>query len=390
MKQSGSAIGCSLLIAGSCIGAGMLALPIVSGQMGFFPSLVMFLVAGSFMTCTALLLVEVNTWFDGPVNLISMVEHTLGPIGRYLCWLLYLFLFYALIVAYMSGSGNHVAALIPVPDWVGTFFFVVVFAGIVYLGTRPVDLMNRGLMVGKISAYVGLLILGFSHVKASYLAYAQVDTKILAALPVLVISFGFHNMIPSMVHYLDGDVKRVRKAILGGALFALLIYLFWQLIVLGALPEKMIKLAYREDVDAAQALRNYLQVSTVGIFAQCLAFFAILTSFLAQTLSLVHFLRDGLKIKHSVRENPYLCMLALAPPLLCTILYPQIFFKALNFAGGICAVILFGIFPALMVWIGRYKKNLESPARVPGGRPLLTCIFLFALLVFSYQLTQML
>src|SRR3989338_1343215 len=110
MKQ-GSVVGASLLIVGSCIGVGMLALPVLSGMAGFFPSFIIFMVAAAFMTTTALLLVEMMSWFDRPVSFISLVEETLGLPGRVIYWILYLFLFYALLVAYMTGSGNHLALL---------------------------------------------------------------------------------------------------------------------------------------------------------------------------------------------------------------------------------------------------------------------------------------
>src|SRR5271155_5572244 len=100
--RPGSVIGGILLVAGSCIGAGMLALPILTGLAGFFPSLIMFLSAWVFMTLTGLLLVEVNGWFDRRVNLITMAGHTFGKFGKTLSWVLYLFLFYALLVAYVS------------------------------------------------------------------------------------------------------------------------------------------------------------------------------------------------------------------------------------------------------------------------------------------------
>jgi tyrosine-specific transport protein len=109
MKKGGSVLGGMLLIAGSCVGAGMLGLPIATGPAGFFPSLLMFVVACLFMTATALLLVEINVWYKRPVNFITMVTDFLGPFGRALCWIIYLFLFYALLVAYIAGSGNHLA-----------------------------------------------------------------------------------------------------------------------------------------------------------------------------------------------------------------------------------------------------------------------------------------
>ena len=93
--KQGSVLGGMLLVAGSCVGAGMLALPILTGLAGFYPSLIVMVVAWSFMTFTGLLLIEVNGWFKQQVNLISMTQESLGRSGRILAWLSYLFLFFS-------------------------------------------------------------------------------------------------------------------------------------------------------------------------------------------------------------------------------------------------------------------------------------------------------
>jgi tyrosine-specific transport protein len=184
----------------------------------------------------------------------------------------------------------------------------------------------------------------------------------------------------------------VRFSIIGGAFFALIVYLFWQIIALGSLPitgaDGIIE-SYEKGIDAAQALKNYLKSPLIGTFAQTLAFFAILTSFLAQTLSIVHFLSDGLKIPHKDKENIWICLTTLIPPLIFASLYPHIFYKALNFAGGICAVILFGLLPVLMIWRGRYNLQMTSTYKVYGGKKLLSLILVIAFSIFIYQISQM-
>jgi len=156
------------------------------------------------------------------------------------------------------------------------------------------------------------------------------------------------------------------------------------------LPTKDIIKGFALDIDAAEMLRTYLGSRVLGFSVQALAFFAILTSFLAQSLSLVHFIRDGFHMSKKKRENIGICALALLPPLGFSLLFPQLFYKALNFAGGICAVTLFGVFPALMTWVGRYKNKHMLEDRVRGGRPLLIVILVIACFIFFYQLTQML
>ncbi len=396
-EKKGSVLGGMLLIAGSCIGAGMLALPIVTGLSGFFPSLGMFFLAWLFMTATALLLVEVNGWFSRQVNLLTMTEHSLGKWGKGICWVTYLFLFYALLVAYISGIGSLSSTFFEVnihtalSPWVGSLVFVILFGAIVALGTRKVDLFNRGLMFGKIGFFILLVLVGAQYVKPHLLLRVE-PSYAASALPLLVIAFGFHNMIPSLTAYLKGDLKRVRVTILGGSLLAFGIYLIWEVLVLGIVPiagpNGLIE-SLSKDHEASQAISAIVGSPSIRLFAQGLAFFAILTSFLAQSLSLVHFLADGLKINYKKHENMGLCLLALLPPLIFSIIYPQLFFKALNFAGGICAVILFGILPATMVWIGRYKKATPGAYKMPGGKPALVLIFSFALFILYIQISAM-
>lgn len=396
MAKKGSVLGGILLITGSCVGAGMLGLPILTGLVGFFPSLFLFALSCFFMTATGLLIVELDQWFPGKTNYITMVTDLLGKGGRALCWVLYLFLFYALLVAYIAGSGIHFSSILGefslhVPAWLGSILFVLLFGWVVYLGTKAVDHFNRALMLFKIIAYLCLIGIGMQFVQFKLLEHVDLKYAV-AALPILILSFGFQNMIPTLSDYLGGDVKRVKQSILGGALFTLLIYLFWQIIALGTLPidgDMGILSSYRQGIDAAEAMKRLVASPWIGSFAAVLAFFAILTSFLAQTITLVHFMCDGFKIRSGKRENIWMCILALGLPLIFAITYPGIFYQALNFAGGICAVIIFGIFPVLMIWRGRYIFQRKFPYQVKGGKKLLVFIFSIAAFILFYQISVM-
>ncbi len=389
----GSVLGGMLLIAGSCIGAGMLALPILTGMAGFFPSLTMLLLSWAFMTFTGLLLLEVNGWFHGQVNLVSMAAESHGTKGRLIAWLSYLFLFYSLLVAYTAASGSVFSAILAslfnltLAPWAASLFFTLLFGYIIYLGTRPVDLFNRALMIGLIAAYLGMIGLGLSRIDPQLLLHSAPQYTLLS-LPVLVVSFGFQNMIPSLTAYMKGDLKRVRLAIIGGSLMTLSIYLIWSLLVLGVIPFPAIQHSYLKGEEATVALRSVLGSSWISHFAQGFAFFAIVTSFLAQGLTLTHFLADGFKLKPNRKNLIGLCSLALVPPYILALYNPQIFFRALSFAGGICAMILFGLLPVSMVWIGRYTHKHSTPYHVPGGKPPLVLAFLFSLTVIACELAR--
>ena len=388
--RKGSLLGGILLVAGCCVGAGMLGLPVLSAQAGFQPSLVMFFICWLFMLCTGLLLLEVNLWFGGDISIITMAKRTLGPTGQIASWLVFLFLFYSLMVAYVAASGSLITDFIGEATgnyWhhgVGGFLFCLLFGALLYLGTGAVDWFNRLLMLGLIISYVSLVGVGASHVKPKLLQHRD-WSAVTTVIPAVIISFGFHNLIPSLTTYFDSDVKSLKWAIILGSMIPLFIYLLWQWIILGIVPLQEFKEALDQGEIATEALKNAVGVSWIVDVAQAFALFAIVTSFLSVSLSFVDFLADGLNIKKTPKGKVILALLVLGPPFLCALLYPTIFLVALNTAGGFGAVILFGILPALMVWKGRYTQKLGLPQIVPGGKLLLIAIMAFSAWVITLQ-----
>jgi len=382
----GSVVGAGLLITGSCVGAGMLGLPILTGFAGFFPSMLMFILAWALMTGTALLLVEVGAWFTYTSNFSTMMGTLLGRFYKSLCLVLYLSLFYSLLVAYIADSGIHSTSFLSsfgvkgIKEWMGSLFFVLFFGWMIYLGTKAVDLLNRVLMFVKIISFLTLIITSFHLIESKHLFYTN-PKYMLFPLPILVISFGFHNMIPTLFHYLHGDVKRVKQSIILGSLITLGIYLIWLIITLGALPltgENSILSSYRLGFDAAKTLQ--VLFPHIALAASLLSFAAILTSFLAQSISVAHFLSDGFKLKYRNNAPLGIVLLTFLPPLFIAWTNPTIFYKALSF-GGVIAVLLFGIFPVVMIYKGRYIEKRTSPYQLFGGKFTLGFLFLFSFFI---------
>jgi len=389
--RKGSLLGGILLVAGCCIGAGMLGLPVLSGQAGFAPSVFMFIVCWLFMLCTGLLLLEVNLWYGGEISIITMADRTLGRPGKIVSWFVFLFLFYSLMVAYVAASGSLITDFIGeatgyhLHSNIGGLLFCLLFGILLYLGTGAVDWFNRLLMLGLIISYVSLIVVGASHVNLDLLTHHDWSAATLV-IPAVIISFGFHNLIPSLTTYFHGDVRSLKWTIILGSSIPLVIYLFWEWIILGIVPLSDFKLALDHGEIATEALKNAVGASWIVKVAEAFAFFAIVTSFLSVALSFLDFLADGLNIKKTPQGKVILSFLVLGPPFLCALIYPSIFLIALNTAGGFGAVTLFGILPALMVWKGRYSQKLGKTELVPGGKPLLVVIMAFAAWIILLQL----
>ena len=167
--------GSVLLILGTSIGAGMLALPVVCAQQSWVSSTVMLIAAWLMMTLGAFSLLEVNLWFPAGSNLITMAHRTLGEVGRAIVWLLYLALLYCLICAYLSAAGDVITGMmralkLPIQQWLGDGLALIILGLVVVMGMRSVDLVNRVLMCAKLSFFVFVVCLPF---KASPITFDQ-------------------------------------------------------------------------------------------------------------------------------------------------------------------------------------------------------------------------
>ncbi len=389
--KKGSILSTTLLVGGTCIGGGMLALPVATGESGFFPSLLMMLVGWAFMTTTALFLAEVNLWMEEGVHVITMASRLLGPLGKAVAWILYLFIGYASLVAYTAGGGELLCAGlnnvlgVALPPTLCLVLFVIIFGFIIYLGNVVVGRVNTVLMFGLVLSYLLLIGVGSPFVEWRNLIRFSWGNSLIAV-PLLLTIFSFQTMVPSLTIYLKKDAKALRLSIILGTTLALIVYIVWQWLVLGSV-------LYDGDQGLAAALAQgkpiteFLHANNkwVGGIADFFAFFAIVTSFLGIALGLFDFLADGLRIKREKWGNIALGILVAVPTIFFALTFEKVFLRALDSSGGIGDSILNGFMPALMLWVGRYRKNMVSDYRMPGGKPLILFVMIYAAFVFVIE-----
>ncbi|MBS0630243.1 MAG: tyrosine transporter [Verrucomicrobia bacterium] len=385
----GHVIGGGLLIAATTIGVGMLALPVVTGPGGFLPSILIYLACWAFMLCTGLLLLEVCSWMPPDSNLITMAEKLLGRPGKFICWLVYLFLFEMVMIAHIAGGGGITYDILSgslgfVPS---TILYVLLFSPVIYMGTRMVDRLNMIIFSGVLISYFLFIIVAVRHVDLSKLTHAHWG-KIWLAIPVLFTAFTYQVIIPTLVTYMKRDFKKVRKAIFFGTTIPLVVYLIWQVLILGIIPISgpygLIE-AGQKGQNAVIPLKHFVSNPYVIGIGKAFAFFTMTASYIALALAFLDFLADGLKIKKKGMSKVFLCLLVFVPPFVITMINPNLFLVALGYAGGISCAILFGIYPPLMAWIGRYHKKYKGGQQIPGGKIFLATLMLLIVLELGLE-----
>lgn len=379
-----------LLIGGTSIGAGMLALPVVTGLSGFFPAMVVNTVCWLFMLATGLLLLEATLWMKEGANILSMTERILGPAGKVFGGGAFIFLYYCLLISYISGGAPLLESALErylpfdLPTSSYYFLFACAFGTIIYFGHRVVDRVNWLLMASLIISYVLLLLIGTTEVTMENLMNKQWGLSIMAA-PVLFSAYGYHNIVPSVTFYFKQNVGKLRAAIMMGTALPFIVYSLWQWMILGTLTPEDIAISAEQGVPVTYTLQEITGSQVLSLLGGYFGFFALVTSFLGVSLSMVDFFTDGFHSRRTGMPRALLCALVFLPPAIFAALNPGIFIEALGIAGGYGEAVLNGLVPILLVWVGRYHLKLEGKYRVWGGQPLLVILFLFTLVIIGLE-----
>jgi len=388
-------LGGVLLVAGTTIGAAMLALPISTGLAGFIPAQILFLVYWAYMTYTAFLILEVNLRMEGDVDMITMADRTLGRAGKLLAWASYLFLLYSLTTAYLSVSGgvflDAMEAVLgwQVPGWLGPLPLLCMFSYFVYRGAAAADRLNRILMAVMALIFVFLLVRLTPEVQLDLLSRCDWRYSLLGV-SVVATSFGFHIIIPTLTAYLKRNVRELNRVLIIGSLIPIVVYTLWQLVTLGSIPVNgpvSLTMGYEEGLNSASLLAQLLHSPTLQLLARVFTFLAVMTSFLGVSLSLWHCLKDGFKLTDEGKGSAFLYIMTFAPPLCFALTSPRAFLTALEYAGAFGVVVLLGLLPACMVWSAReHQEGAGRGYRIPGGKPALVAVILLSLIVIGVEL----
>lgn len=377
----------TFLIAGTMIGAGMLGLPLVTGVAGFFPGLLITLIVWFFMYCTGLLFLEVTLWMPDGSNVLSISGRFFGKGGRLLSGGMFVFLYYCLMIAYFAAGAPLLAEALGISptSWGSFSLFGVVFATIVAIGPKSIDRTNIMLSIAMIAAWFILIGGGGDKVELPRLTYTKWSAMIFA-MPVLFSAFGFHNVIPSLCTYLKRDKRSLRIAIFWGSVIPLLVYCVWQWLIIGAIPHEVIVKTLEEGTPVTAAFQSVTGEKYFAMIGRFFAFFAIVTSTLGVSFSMVDFLGDGFRIvKRTGWKRVGLTLLTFVPPCLLAGLNPGVFTTALGVAGGFGEAFLNGLLPIGLLWVGKYTWKLKADLKWLENKTVLTFLILYALFVVGLE-----
>ena len=381
-------VGSTLLVAGTMIGAGMLAMPLTSAGIGFGFTLVLLLGLWALLTFSALLFVELYQTAESDAGIGTLAEQYFGKTGRIIATAVLIIFLYALIAAYISGSGSLLKDLLPESfgNKVSILLFTVIFGSFIVIGTHSVDKINRVLFFVMLAAFAVVLSLMLPEIKFDNLMATPIDNAlIISASPVFFTAFGFHGSIPSLNKYLDGNVKALRISILVGSAITLCAYILWQMSTHGLLTQNEFLQILKEDATLNGLVKATLAITGSNMIAGAVKLFstlALVTSFLGVGLGLLECIEDLLKRSFNISAGRIsLGLMTFIPPLVFALFYPEGFILALGYAGQMFAFYAV-VLPVSLVWKAR-RAHTNLPYKVWGGNLTLIIVLVLGVIITS-------
>lgn len=390
-----------LIITGTSIGAGMFSLPVLTSNMWFGWAILFLCVSWYCMYSSALYVLETNQKFAHGANFDTMTKELLSPAFRFVNGLSIVFVSYILVYAYISGGGSmlahsvNTALNIEIDSFTSRLIFALILALIVSFSTKAVDKFTTAMLGGMVISFSLAIFTLLSGKEISLLLPFENMLERLpfawAALPSLMVCFGFHSNIPSLVKYYNKDSSKVLKSIRYGSLLALAIYILWLLATFTTIGRDGFEAVISAGGNMGAlvgALEKDSTSSILSLMLQIFANFAVATSFLGVALGLFDFLSDMFKLDDSIKGRSKAAIITFLPAVVFSLFFPNGFIYAIGYAGFAAAV--FALFTPVALAKKARATMKDTDFEVSGGNARMMLVIVFAGAVMIFQTLAML
>jgi amino acid permease len=238
----------------------------------------------------------------------------------------------AVLVAGQSLGGGQGSGSSPLMTNVGVALMCLSFGALVSLGLHSMSMEDLAL-----TAY------GSHSLSTSSLAHV---------VPVLLTSCVFQNVVPFVTQQLGGDLRKVFLACGTGSAVPLIMYISWSIV--GA----------HVGGESSQPLLSIFSLT------------AISTSFWGATTGALHEASSVVRQALPARQDTdmWARSIVFVPPVVIATLTPNAFEMALESAGSLLDPFLFGLVPAFLAY--KLRDDPSKDVIVPGGKPAMSGILL--------------
>jgi len=357
----------ALLVTGTAVGGGCMALPYFTSAGGFLPALAMLALSYALLLGSALVLVEptIRVWEDRPgkaVSMSSVVETYLGPRVGLAAGVTFWTLINCTLVSQLAKCGELVAAAVGGGAAAATVVWVSRLGSVVAAATLSAAALSRG--AGRINAvataglfggFATACVVGAPGVNPALLLTSNLAAAA-PALPAIMQTMTYAEAIPTVVDMCRGSRAKTRRVLALGSLGPALMYALWLAVTLGR--DSLAKCAAAGGDLAGKILADG---GALGLATATIAACASASTLIGCYLALSRFNADAFDTNLSAR-NVKLVALTVLPSLLVSMKGPELYYLMIKFAGTVPVAFLWGVLPPLVCW-----RMLDGEKRLTGA-----------------------
>ncbi len=336
---------------GTIVGAGILGIPYVFAQAGFWTGSLILLLVGLAMMLMKLLYGEMTLRTRGSHQISGYAQIYLGKWVKYIVSFILIASLYGSLLAYFIGEGEVIEALTGIPSFEASLIFFILFTLFILIGIKLIKRMEL-VMSGFILVVVFIIyLLGFDHINPDHLTGFNLAK---AFLPYGVLLFATSGLVavPEVRLIVKKQEVLMKKAIIYGCLIPPVLYFLFTALVLTITGTAVTEVA-------SVALGEILGWKML-LVANLFAFLTMATSFLTLGLALME------TYEYDYKMNKYLAwVLVVIVPLIIFLLGARDFVKVISLVGAL-GIGANGIIYVATYFMARKKGKRKPEYEIPA------------------------
>ena len=328
------------LVFGTCVGAGLVALPMLAVHVGIGPASLIIMMMVYIAWRSSMMTVDLNALHRTPSSIVQLGEIYSGKKAFGITLASFYLLSFSLLTVYFSCVSDTIKTFCHFGQTTGILICGCGLFGVLSLKTRIFSSLNT-CFVGLLMVVIAVAIFQTCADGRQALPESPWQAKdLLAFLPVIFTSFGVQNVCHTIYGYLDGDKRKIRLAFFIGILLPAVVYIAWIVCVLNTIASH--DAAFYQRLQAHQVsvgeliafLCDCSHYKSLGFFLKTLTLLAVITSAVGIAIGLLQAMKELLSDK-SAR------LLVCIVPVVINLTISDVFLKILSFGGMVATVFVF-------------------------------------------------
>ena len=319
------------IITGYGIGGGVMSMPYLAARIGFINACLVLIIAFAASYVLHLMIADLSLKTEDGGQIIACLNQFLfkGKLKKLLTFSFFglmLAILFTNLTGYITGAEEILVSLLPISPFVAKILFYVLAAAVVIFGLKAVGVSEK-ISIAVIFALIGVLAVASFFRPAHEVPLFTFDANgVLAYFGMAMFSLSAFFSVPQAVEGLNGDKKKIKKAVFLGFLNNFILIVVINFCALLA-SEKVTEVAMTG------------WSAGIGLWAQIVGglftLLAMLTTYWSLSLALSDIVRETLKWNEKLSW-----LVATLPSLILALVNLGGFMGIMRTAGGLISIII--------------------------------------------------